>query len=360
MTGVEELSRNGELKNSYEFYGEISADRNKATGELRVVRSFRLSIIKFLTKAGLKPFLSKKIRDSKKKINGSDLVVFQGFQETHLARYARKIHRRLAYMPHSPSVIADEYKMLCELNSHKFDEKHYQTLLGGEAALIGLSDFVVFPSRGAGTSYIEKFPKALSGKNIVYIKSGVKVDCGDVGRDSARENKGPIRILFAGRYVSHKGYDLFCDAAELIGENIDGIEFVTLGDGPMKKSCRYVTDLGWRNDVFNVLETADIVVIPNRIAYYDLLPLECAAFGKPLVMTKVGGNVDQMHDLPDSLSCDSATPEQLAESIKAAITKLKLDPTWGSKNRLAFESTFTVKKFAERWDAAVENMVSSN
>ena len=359
MTGIECLSSGGGLKNVYEFYGQISAERNKATGEIRVARKFRHSLINFLNKLGLKPLLSKKVRSAKNKIHSSDVIVFQGFQEVLLAKYARKRGKRIVYMPHSPSVMADEYKMLCELNELEFNPKQYLKYLADEAALFNLSDFVVFPSKGAETSYVSKFSDALSGKNVVYIKSGVKVDQGDAGRDQSRAIKEPIRILFAGRYVSHKGYDLFCDAAALIGDTISGIEFITLGDGPMKKACHHVTDLGWRNDVFNVLESADLIAIPNRIAYYDLLPLECAAIGKPLVMTAVGGNVDQMQDLPDCLSCDDATPEQLAASIRAAVIKLKADPTWGYRNLLNFESTFTVKKFAQRWDDAIEDMVST-
>lgn len=360
MKGIEELSEAGELKNLYEFCGEISTDRNKATGEMRAVRSFQLTIIKFLTRAGLKPLLSKKIRDAKKKIDRADLVIFQGFQEVYLAKYARRAGKRLCYMPHSPSVMADEYMMLCELNKLQFNRNHYKKLLADEASLIDESNFVIFPSKGASNSYIERFNSTLSRKSVIYIKSGVNIDCDSTNFGPTVKKKETIRILFAGRYVSHKGYDLFCDAAELIGDSVGAIEFATLGDGPMKQVYRHVTDLGWRNDVFSVLETADIIAVPNRIAYYDLLPLECAAIGKPLVMTNVGGNVDQMHDLPDSLSCDSATPEKLAESIKAAIKKLMSDPTWGIKNKIAFKSTFTVRKFAERWDSEVENMVSSN
>jgi glycosyltransferase involved in cell wall biosynthesis len=359
MSGVEELSQSGELKNRYEFYGEKSEDRNKATGEVRAVQGFRIFVIKFLTTVGLKPFLSKKIKEGKRKIKGSDLVVFQGFQEIYLTKYARKIGKRIAYMPHSPSIMADEYKMLCALNFTKFSENEYQNFCRIESDFIKLSDFVVFPSKGASTEYFKKFSNKLFGKKIYYIQSGIK----SFGRPSDIKknisNRDSLRIIFAGRYVHHKGYDLFCSAAELVVPHRYGVEFLTLGDGPMKKSYQYITNLGWRDDVFKVLDTADIVVVPNRIAYYDLLPLECAALGKPLVMTSVGGNVDQMHELPDTLSCDSLTPEALAESINAAIEKLKLDPAWGEGNLLAFNSTFTVKKFAERWDVAVEDMLNS-
>lgn len=360
MTGVEELTKEGQLKNIFEFLGQISEQRNKATGEGRKSRSFRLAIIWMLTKMGMKPFLSKKIRAAKKKIDNADLVVFQGFQEAYLASYARRIGARIAYMPHSPSIMADEYKMLCELNGQQYEQLHYQKLKEDEALLIGVADFVVFPSKGAGKEYESQFVDELSGKKVVHIKSGVNVICEREVSKEISGGHGAVRVLFAGRYVSHKGYDLFCDAAELLGENIGDVEFMTLGDGPMKRYSPNVTNLGWRNDVFNVLKDADIVVVPNRIAYYDLLPLECAALGKPMVMTAVGGNVDQMHDLPDTLGCEVANPIQLSLSIKSAIEKFRSDPKWGYRNKLAFDSTFGVKEFAKRWDDAVEEIASQN
>lgn len=364
MAGLKELSAIGELRNSYEFLGKLSEDRNKATGEICVSNNLRLKIRSSLnnifTKCGLKHFFSRNIRLAKNKISDFDLIVLQGFQDVFLAKHANKIGKCLVYMPHSPSVVADEYKMLCELNGTEFNRNNYQKLLRDEAYLIANSNFIVFPSRGAGTSYFTEFAADLSEKKIFYIKSGAKINLSGACGNFTRKSVGPIRILFAGRYVSHKGYDLFCKAASLIGVSLGDIEFVTVGDGPMKKNYPYVTDMGWRNDVFNVLFDADIIVVPNRIAYYDLLPLECAAIGKPLVMTAVGGNVDQLRDLPDSLSCGGESPADLADSIRAAVKRLRAEPTWGFNNKVAFESIFTIGEFAKRWDDAVEQMVREN
>lgn len=359
MVGIQNLSKNGFLRFSYDFLGQISDERNKATGENQRTQTVRLSLINLLAKIKLKPLLSRKIREAKSKIRSSDIIIFQGFQETYLPEYAIRLGKRVVYMPHSPSCMADEYKMLCELNGVEFSSKRYNSLIEQESILFRISDFVVFPSEGASTEYSLTFPEFLHIDKVFYIKSGVDVD--HISRNKPERDlpRATTRIIFAGRYVSHKGYDLFCDAARLIGEKFDRIEFITLGDGPMRANSQHVNDLGWRDDVFDVLQSADIVVIPNRIAYYDLLPLECAAIGKPLVMTAVGGNVDQMHDLPDTLACEGATSEHLAAAIGSAIRELEADPYWGCRNRDAYESMFTVEKFAERWDAAIEAMLSS-
>jgi glycosyltransferase involved in cell wall biosynthesis len=358
IAGVRDLSSSGALRNQFDFLGDISIERNRATGENIARNDFRLTIIRFLTKIGLKKILSKKVWRGRSKINCADLVVIQGFQEAYFAKYARNANKRLAYMPHSPSIMADEYKMLCELNGNYFDKEKYNRLFQEESTLIKLADFMVFPSIGASESYRNKFHFELSGCDIVYIKSGVKMDHIEASQNKVEAMPSTVRVMFAGRYVSHKGFDLFCEAASLVSTTHD-LEFVSVGAGPMKSKNILVTDLGWQNDVLNFLKTADIVVIPNRIAYYDLLPLECAALGKPLVMTAVGGNVDQMRDLPDTISCEDVTPSKLAQSIESAILQIKANKKWGMNNANAYESIFSAENFARRWDDVVSDLMGA-
>lgn len=218
---------------------------------------------------------------------------------------------------------------------------------------------MAFPSKGAASHYESAFSELLGTKHIVYIKSGVSINSGGDGYGSfERRKSNEIRIAFVGRYVSHKGYDLFCDAAELVCMTTPGVEFYSFGDGPIKRESAHVTRMGWRSDVLNFLKDVDIVAVPNRIAYYDLLPLECAAFGKPLVMTAVGGSNDQLRDLPDSVACHDICAGKLASSIQVAIEKLRKDSSWGRRNRQAYEKNFTISEFARRWDSVIELIVS--
>ena len=49
-------------------------------------------------------------------------------------------------MPHSPSIMADEKKMMCELSNKTLQEKEYNTILHQEEKLIKNADYLVFPS----------------------------------------------------------------------------------------------------------------------------------------------------------------------------------------------------------------------
>lgn len=357
MSGIERLSKEGLLRNDFDFIGDLHNQRNKPReqGTESTNWGLRSAIIWLLTKLGAKPFLSKKIRVAKNKIKACDLVIFQGYQETYLPAYARKKKIPVIYMPHSPVIFADEYKMLCELDGIKIDPKRYRKLKTDEELLITYSDFVVFPSKGSRKEYDSNFISELSKKKVLYIKSGVNINFLDKVIE-IDDDRDVIKILFVGRYVTHKGYDLFCDAAKLICKNISNVQFLTIGQGPMKRISASITDLGWRNDALNIINSCDIIVVPNRVAYYDLLPIECAALGKPMVMTTVGGNLDQLSEFPDCIACNELTLEALCEAVLAAINVKKSNSNWGAANSEKYRSDFTERSFAKRWDDAVSGI----
>ncbi|QJR30731.1 glycosyltransferase family 4 protein [Limnobacter profundi] len=359
LRGCEISAQSGEIKHEFKFSGDISLERNKSTGEVKKKINLRVFLDRLVYKLGLHNYLSSNIYTSKLMIDSADIVVFQGFQDLHLLKYSKKNNKRIGYMPHSPSVAADEYKMLRELNGISFAEGKYKSILAKEKQFFISADFIVFPSEGAAIEYKSKFGTVISNRRVFYIKSGVHMDC---ERDNEALNYRPrsrneIFVLFAGRYVSHKGYDLFCEAASLIVGNYPNVRFLTAGDGPMRKSFPSVTDLGWQSNMESLVRSADVIVIPNRVAYYDLFPLECAFHGKPMVMTAVGGNVDQLSDLPDVIPCYDADSVALASAIDKALQTLTKNSRWGQRNKVKFDETFTSDKFAKRWDILVDSFL---
>jgi glycosyltransferase involved in cell wall biosynthesis len=361
MKGVNQLDQAGKLNNQFAFMGRRSEDRYKATGEKYRPYSVLSIIVQFLSKWGLNPPRQRRIRNVKMAIVNTDVVVYQGYQDAQLAAYSKTIGKHSVYMPHSPSIMAEEVEMVCRLNNKVPNSKFFSRIRDNERRLIENSDTVVFPSRGSATKYILAFSDLLCKKNIIYLKSGVDINCNNDSCSKINGGQvGKIRIAFAGRYVTHKGYDLFCDAAEIFCMHTPGVEFWSFGAGPLKEENPYVIDMGWRSDLLTVLQEIDIMVVPNRIAYYDLLPLECAALAKPLVMTAVGGSKDQLDDLPDSVACLEPNAEQLAACIQVAVKRLYSDSSWGIRNRQSYEKNFTTEEFAKRWDIAMQKIADHN
>ncbi|GAA4485977.1 glycosyltransferase family 4 protein [Microbacterium panaciterrae] len=331
------------------FAGLVLEQRNRATGEPRPApaRTRRTPSIRRIVgrirheighalKSGMTPRL-------RAQIAAADVVVFQGFQDPRRLRFARSRGKATWYMPHSPTLSGDEFAMM---NAGRAPGKVARTrrrMIRDERALFRLADRVVFPTWGAAGVYVDAFGGILATTPTRYVLSGVP-------RPVLRETAGDDgdadpAILFVGRYVAHKGYDLFLAAAEALAAERPDLRFCTLGAGPDRRASDAVHDLGWLDDPTPAIARARFLVIPNRTAYFDLLPLEAAALGKGLVFTAVGGNVDQQALLPDSVLC---APSELAAGIEQGI-ELSADPAWGHANAAAYEQVFTDERMAERW-----------
>lgn len=299
-------------------------------------------------------YLSKKYRGLKKAIIRSDIIIFHGPFFLDLLRYANSIGKTTIYMPHSPKIYADEYKDIVESNGVSLPERSYKIRYRYEDSCLRECHHAIFPSPNAAQVYFEKFEMP-DKRKIRYIASGVDIDTATDAQDIGRKASSSPMVLYAGRYVEHKGFDDFCAAAEML--TLEGVaaRFVCAGAGSLRANG-YVNDFGWRSDIHHLVQQCQIVAIPNKVAYYDLFPLECAAIGKPLVMSSVGGNLDQAAELPDTIVYDVAGPTGLAMAIKNGLQEFKKNPQWGEENAVKHASTFTSKAMAMRWVSTLKSI----
>ena len=86
-------------------------------------------------------------------VDASEIVVFHGYQNKRRIRYASRRGKVCIYMPHSPSVMADEIKMLRHHAGKRIAYAEWRFYFNMEKSLVGLSDFVVFPSPNSHNSY---------------------------------------------------------------------------------------------------------------------------------------------------------------------------------------------------------------
>ncbi|MCX7714212.1 MAG: glycosyltransferase family 4 protein [Clostridia bacterium] len=367
--GIQECA--DRLNNEYIFWGNISNNRSSIFERKRkefspflkkLVKSIFLKLkINFRSPAYLYKLISLSL--SIKKV---DVVIIHGPSELYLsALKCCGADKLILYMPHSPVPFADEYRETCIDGEGKFDMKLYWHLYCVEKSLIERANVVVFASKNAGLEYVNVYD--LNEKCVAYIESGIKVvPCGYDDTYKFSEiidecnKKGKKKVLFAGRYVRHKGFDLYCDAARIICNERNDIAFFSAGDGPLKHLItnkeRCVLDFGWIKCVHQLISNVDLVVIPNRVAYYDLLVLEVASLGKPIVMTAIGGNVDQISVFPDVIGCSDISSNGLASAIQEALERLDANCRWGRENMRVYNQRFTVGALAHRWDGLIQSL----
>jgi glycosyltransferase involved in cell wall biosynthesis len=121
--------------------------------------------------------------------------------------------------------------------------------------------------------------------------------------DGAPAAPGPRRrIAVVGRLIFNKGPQYLVEAAPKILARHPDVEFVMVGDGPLRESLERTiakrglghafTFLGLRRDVGAILSTCALLVRPSLTEGLPLAVLEAMACGLPVVATPVGGTAE--------------------------------------------------------------------
>jgi glycosyltransferase involved in cell wall biosynthesis len=154
---------------------------------------------------------------------------------------------------------------------------------------------------------------------------------------------GPLRVLFFGRLLPYKGLDLLAAAwADVMSHASEGtdieppiaaphglpcMELRIVGQGPESPLLDQLRQLPgvqvenrWvaENELPTLLGWPDAVILPYREASQSGVAATCAAAGRWIVATDVGGLGDQLQDEPRAILCQ---PD--SESLSDALVKLQ-------------------------------------
>ena len=141
-------------------------------------------------------------------------------------------------------------------------------------------------------------------------------------RDFTPPSNG-VRLISVGSLYEHKG--LAC-AIEALAHVESGVKRYTLvGTGPERANLAAhaeklgLTDkvqfLGWREDVGDLLRSADILLVPSRWEGFCLSAMEGLSVGLPMVTSDVPGLSDVVGNLPGVLRVEQRDPRSLAAAI---------------------------------------------
>lgn len=133
-----------------------------------------------------------------------------------------------------------------------------------------------------------------------------------------------MMILSVGELIERKNHQVIIKALGKLKR--DDIYYVICGRGPLKDKlenlsnslCVHTVFLGFRRDIPELCNTADISAFPSRIEGLGLAGIEAMAAGVPLVSSNVHGILDYVIDGKTGYSCD---PDDI-DGFAAAIDKL--------------------------------------
>jgi glycosyltransferase involved in cell wall biosynthesis len=160
----------------------------------------------------------------------------------------------------------------------------------------------------------------------VSIPNGIKLSQFTPGDPAAKSGH---TLLFAGRLHRQKGLDILLKA---LG-GISNIPFKLLlaGTGPEEKTLRTLAAaspqgsigfLGHRTDLPDLLQSADIFILPSRFEAFPYSLIEAMASGLPCIVTDVGENAA----IVQNGQCGLVVPPEDADALADAIRTLLEDP----------------------------------
>ena len=146
----------------------------------------------------------------------------------------------------------------------------------------------------ANSDQMVDLAKSLGAKNVEVM--------GTLLTPRALEPATPLRervehILFAGRLAPEKRVQLVVDAARTLPD----IQFTIAGEGPLKNdiqeqsaSIPNLSVLGWipRQQLLDVMDTADILVLPSTVESFGTVALEAMARQRIALVSRRCGIVD--------------------------------------------------------------------
>jgi glycosyltransferase involved in cell wall biosynthesis len=149
-----------------------------------------------------------------------------------------------------------------------------------------------------------------------------------------------VRVVMIARMNDPaKRHDIFLQAAGRLAAKHLKLEFILVGDGPLrpgleamaaKLSLReQVIFLGERHDIPAVLAASDISVLPSMSESLSNSIMESMAAGVPVVACRAGGNDELIRDGENGFLVPTADAEALAERIDTLVQQPELRKSLG-------------------------------
>jgi glycosyltransferase involved in cell wall biosynthesis len=226
-----------------------------------------------------------------------------------------------------------------------------------QASAFRWCDAIVCNSHAAAQRLLER---GLSKDKIVVIGNGLPASAFAETPCALPRRPGLLRVgMIARMNTRAKNHSTFLRAAARLHDKFPDVEFVLVGDGPLRVELEreaeslgvagQVKFLGDRRDIPAILASLDVSVLPSASESLSNVILESMAAGVPVVASNVGGN-------PELVAGDRGilfAPENVDEAV-AAIETLLRDPArraeLGINARRFAQENFSAEGMGKRYE----------
>lgn len=180
--------------------------------------------------------------------------------------------------------------------------------------------------------------KSFHAGNVRYIPGvGVDIDRiknAKVNKQRYKESIGIphncLMLLSIGEMIERKNHEVIIKALAQVKR--EDIYYVICGKGPLKAYLERLSNalgvhtifLGFRQDIPELCNAADISAFPSKIEGLGLAGIEAMAAGVPLVSSNVHGILDYVIDGKTGFTCDPDDVEGFAKAIETLAEDVEL------------------------------------
>jgi glycosyltransferase involved in cell wall biosynthesis len=238
-----------------------------------------------------------------------------------------------------------------------------------QVAVFRMCDRVVCNSQAAAERLARQ---GLSKSRIVVIPNGLPVSAFAPSPEALPRQPGLIRIAYVARMndlvKNHRG---FLRAAARLASRFPSVEFVLVGDGPLRPGLEEVTTslgigarvhfLGERHDMAAILASIDISVLFSVSESMSNVVLEGMAAGIPVVASRVGGNPELIQDRVTGLLVKLGDEEELVDALATLVEQPDLRVEYGRRGKKLAQEKFRMDQityqYEELYNALLEEKI---
>jgi glycosyltransferase involved in cell wall biosynthesis len=170
-----------------------------------------------------------------------------------------------------------------------------------------------------------------------------------------------ILVLSVGRLAEQKGHIYLLEAIPAIVKQFPKTVFAIAGDGLQRAELearseqlgisQSVRFLGTRSDVPELLQMADIFVLPSLWEGFPIALLEAMEAGLPVIATRVEGVEEIIVDGSNGLLLPPGDPEALQFALQRMLAQPDLRVNLGTAGKTLVQGTFRLDQMGRKYES---------
>jgi glycosyltransferase involved in cell wall biosynthesis len=189
------------------------------------------------------------------------------------------------------------------------------------------ADHIITVSNLTRSTVIEKYHQ--DPKKVTTVHNAVEPLAPEIQAISSKKGAKDKVITFLGRITMQKGPEYFVEAAACVLKKADNVRFVMAGSGDMMNQMirltaqRNISDkfhfTGFMKgkQVYEVLKSSDVYVMPSVSEPFGISPLEAMQCGVPTIISKQSGCAEI---LTNAIKTDYWDIDAMADAMYSVIT----------------------------------------